>query len=319
MKRLSVMVLSMMLLTGCGDSLYDESMKQAKLAMANGEFAKAKASFELALDEKPDDPEASGVYEQLVVYENVQKEIENGQWDEALTKVEALKKAQNIEKSLKQSFDELVNMAENGKENERVVSEKVETIKGLVSEKNYEAAQKLIDEMKQSEQLKVAYQLFSNEVDQMSSEIQSGIQQQAEAEKEVAVREAEAVKRKAENESRKVEYYSKLDQIEMGMADLEYIYEQGTTVEVREAESERYKRWDDALNEIYGVLKKQLPSNEMEQLRKAQRKWITYRDESAESAAASYEGGSWASVQYVSTQAELTKQRCYELVDRYMK
>ncbi|WP_100403459.1 lysozyme inhibitor LprI family protein [Bacillus sp. FJAT-42315] len=319
MKRLSVMVLSIMLLTGCGDSLYDESMKQGKLAMANGEFAKAKASFELALDEKPDDPEASGVYEQLVVYENVQKEIENGQWDEALTKVEALKKAQNIEKSLKQSFDELVNMAENGKENERVVSEKVETIKGLVSEKNYEAAQKLIDEMKQSEQLKVAYQLFSNEVDQVSSEIQSGIQQQAEAEKEVAVREAEAVKRKAENESRKVEYYSKLDQIEMGMADLEYIYEQGTTVEVREAESERYKRWDDALNEIYGVLKKQLPSNEMEQLRKAQRKWVTYRDESAESAAASYEGGSWASVQYVSTQAELTKQRCYELVDRYMK
>ncbi|OZI12913.1 hypothetical protein CEW92_04030 [Bacillaceae bacterium SAS-127] len=319
MKRLSVMVLSMMLLTGCGDSLYDESMKQAKLAMANGEFAKAKASFELALDEKPDDPEASGVYEQLVVYENVQKEIENGQWDEALTKVEALKKAQNIEKSLKQSFDELVKTAENGKENERVVSEKVETIKGLVSEKNYEAAQKLIDEMKQNEQLKVAYQLFSSEVDQMSSEIQSGIQQQAEAKKEVAVREAEAVKRKTENESRKVEYYSKLDQIEMGMADLEYIYEQGTTVEVREAESERYKGWDDALNEIYGVLKKQLPSNEMEQLRKAQRKWITYRDESAESTAASYEGGSWASVQYVSTQAELTKQRCYELVDRYMK
>ncbi|MGM7636755.1 lysozyme inhibitor LprI family protein [Bacillus sp. Hm123] len=319
MKRLSVIVLFVMLLTGCGDSLYEESMKQAKLAMANGEFAKAKASFELALDEKPDDPEASGIYEQLVVYENVQKAIENGQWDEALTKVEGLKKKKNIEKSLKQSFDELVRMAENGKENERVVAEKVETIKGLVSEKNYESAQKLIDEMKQNEQLKVAYHLFSSEVDQLSSEIQSGIQQQAEAKKEVAVREAEAVKQKAENGSRKVEYYSKLEQTEMGMADLEYIYEQGTTVEVREAESKRYKRWDDALNEIYGALKQQLPSNEMEQLRKAQRKWITYRDESAESAAASYEGGSWASVQYVSTQAELTKQRCYELVDRYMK
>ncbi|WP_338753308.1 lysozyme inhibitor LprI family protein [Bacillus sp. FJAT-52991] len=319
MKRLSFMVLAVMLLAGCGNSLYDESMKQAKLAMANGEFDKAKASFELALEEKPDDPEASGVYEQLVVYESVQKAIENGQWDEALTKVEGLKKAKNIEKNLKQSLDELVKTAEAGKENERIVSEKVEDIKGLVSEKNYEAAQKLIDEIKQNEQLKVAYQQFSGEVDRLSSEIQSGIQHQAEAEKEVAIQEAEAVKQKATNESRKVEYYSKLEQIETGMADLEYIYEQGTTVEVREAESERYKRWDDALNEIYGVLKQQLPSNEMEQLRTAQRKWITYRDESAESAAASFEGGSWASVQYVSTQADLTKERCYELVDRYMK
>ncbi|WP_203363900.1 lysozyme inhibitor LprI family protein [Bacillus sp. REN10] len=321
MKRLLVVVLVLIVLTGCGSSLYDESMEQAKLAMANGEFDKAKVSFELALEEKPDDPEASGVYQQLVVYEDAQKALEDGQWDEALTKIKGLLKEKNIEKSLRQPFDELVKAAETGKENERILSEKVGSIKKLVQEKSYEEAQKLMDEIKQNEQMKTVYHLFSEEVDQLSVEIQSGMNHQVEVEKEAAIQEAEAkvAQQKAANESRKAEYYSKLERTEMGMIDFEYIYEQGTTVEVREAESERYKRWDDLLNEIYGVLKQQLSSNEMEQLRTAQRKWITYRDESAESAAASFEGGSWASVQYVSTQADLTRERCYELVERYMK
>jgi uncharacterized protein YecT (DUF1311 family) len=40
-------------------------------------------------------------------------------------------------------------------------------------------------------------------------------------------------------------------------------------------------KWDDALKEIYGVLKIQLSVNEMEKLKNEQRKWLTYRDEEA--------------------------------------
>lgn len=36
---------------------------------------------------------------------------------------------------------------------------------------------------------------------------------------------------------------------------------------MKEALGETYKRWDDALNEIYGVLEEQLSSSDMDELR----------------------------------------------------
>lgn len=53
--------------------------------------------------------------------------------------------------------------------------------------------------------------------------------------------------------------------------ELSYLYDNGGTVEAVEASSREYKAWDDALNEIYGVLKTELSTNEMNKLRQAQR------------------------------------------------
>ena len=46
---------------------------------------------------------------------------------------------------------------------------------------------------------------------------------------------------------------------------------------------------------------------------------INYRDTTAQNESSPFEGGSFARVQYISTLARLTKERCYELVNTYMK
>jgi len=76
------------------------------------------------------------------------------------------------------------------------------------------------------------------------------------------------------------------------LSDLEYLTKDGVTSELIEAESERYDRWDDALNEIYGVLKTQLSESEMNVLREKQRSWIACRDRTANAEGAKFAGGS---------------------------
>ncbi|GBF76085.1 hypothetical protein PA598K_04528 [Paenibacillus sp. 598K] len=113
-------------------------------------------------------------------------------------------------------------------------------------------------------------------------------------------------------------YQAMLDDIEANMDDLEAKYEEGTTASMREAAGEEYKRWDDALNEIYTALGDQLSDTEMDQLRDEQREWIAYRDETAEQEASGSEGGTLAPLEQTMAMARLTKERCYELVDTYM-
>ena len=73
------------------------------------------------------------------------------------------------------------------------------------------------------------------------------------------------------------------------------------------------------LNEIYGVLKEQLTQEAMDQLRKEQREWIAERDATAKKASLKYEGGTMEQLEYVAVVNNLTEERCFELVEDYMK
>lgn len=117
-------------------------------------------------------------------------------------------------------------------------------------------------------------------------------------------------------ESKKDEYLMKLNEMEESDR---YAEAKTTMVEMEEQEAERYKKWDEKLNEIYGVLKEQFNTEQMDKLREQQRDWVTYRDEAAKEASLKFEGGSTESLEYVATQASLTRERCYELVAKYMK
>ncbi len=114
----------------------------------------------------------------------------------------------------------------------------------------------------------------------------------------------------------KDEYTQKLNSIEEEVSTLSY---DGSTVEMKETSSTVLKKWDDALNEIYGVLKTQLSSSEMESLREEQREWIVIRDAGAEESASEFEGGSMYDLEYTEALSRQTKERCYELVEIYMK
>ncbi len=91
-----------------------------------------------------------------------------------------------------------------------------------------------------------------------------------------------------------------------------------STYALKKTENDRWKIWDDLLNDTYRVLEEQLPSQEMERLREKQREWITYRDQSALGASEKFKGGTQEQLEYVSVLANLTEERCVELVEGYM-
>ena len=117
----------------------------------------------------------------------------------------------------------------------------------------------------------------------------------------------------------KEKYLKQLNDIENSLGDLDNQYNSGTQTEMHEAKSEILKKWDNALNEIYGVLKKQLSADEMSSLKEEQRNWIKQRDQKAKEESSVFAGGTMEPTIHVATQAQLTKERCYELVQKYMK
>lgn len=117
----------------------------------------------------------------------------------------------------------------------------------------------------------------------------------------------------------KAKYIQKLDDIEVGFSDLDHLYNSGITSDMNKAESTKYKKWDDALNEIYNDIRNTILDSEMKVLTEKQGEWIKYRDTTAKKEASSVGGGFMSEVQYNSTLTKLTKERCYELVNTYMK
>lgn len=123
------------------------------------------------------------------------------------------------------------------------------------------------------------------------------------------------------NQTSKKEYFqTRLSTVESQVNELENSPEftDGDMLQLREVVGKCYLKWDGLLNEIYGELKKQLSQNEMDSLRNEQRQWIKYRDSEAEKAGAEFEGESMQPLEYNATRSELTRLRCYELVNEYM-
>lgn len=120
-------------------------------------------------------------------------------------------------------------------------------------------------------------------------------------------------------DSQRQTYFDKLDQIETGLSDLEAMSASGVMTDMKEAASKEHERWDKALNEIYQELKQQLPEADMAKLKEEQLSWIKERDKAAEEAAAKYKGGTMEGLEYAATLASVTKERCYKLVELYMK
>lgn len=122
---------------------------------------------------------------------------------------------------------------------------------------------------------------------------------------------------KLNEESKKKEYRTKLDNIELGFKDFDNT--EKSTKDMRDHANERYKQWDTALNEIYGVLKGQLSASDMKNLQNEEIQWIKKRDAKAKEDSAEMKGGTMEPILYTGSLAQSTKERCYELVDKYMK
>jgi uncharacterized protein YecT (DUF1311 family) len=115
-------------------------------------------------------------------------------------------------------------------------------------------------------------------------------------------------------------YLEKLDNIQKELDALPYKKDsdKGVTNAMKNYYGVSYEKYDDALNEIYALLKKELSPEIMAELKSEQVKWIKEKEEKAEEERLKYEGGTFENVAWYISLYESTKDRSYELVEGYM-
>ena len=79
---------------------------------------------------------------------------------------------------------------------------------------------------------------------------------------------------------------------------------------------ELYQAWDDALNEIWQILKSNLDTEEMAVLTEEELRWIADKEAAVQEAGAEFEGGSMQPLIMNQKAAALTRDRVYELADK---
>jgi len=147
------------------------------------------------------------------------------------------------------------------------------------------------------------------------------IEEKVEPKAEEKVEEKTEVKTEVKIESRKQEFKNKLDKLDEKLRSSEEAKkaDTGVTYDMLNYGGKQYEEWDKILNEIYNVLKQQLPSDEMKKLQTEEIKWIAEKVTAAKKAALEYKGGTLENVAYTNSLVQSTQVRCYELVDKYMK
>ena len=88
--------------------------------------------------------------------------------------------------------------------------------------------------------------------------------------------------------------------------------------ELNELAEQKYKVWDNVLNDMWTYLKLTLPADQMAALTRDEAAWINSKEAQAAAAAAGFQGGSMYPMVYYLQAAELTRQRAYVLVN-YVK
>lgn len=123
-----------------------------------------------------------------------------------------------------------------------------------------------------------------------------------------------------DTESQKQIYLNKLNTLADNLDETrDERYAGPTTLDITDAASDEYKQWDDILNEIYSVLEQQLSQEDMDKLRAEEIEWINTKELKSKEAADKYKGGTIAPYMAISSRIDSTKERCYELVNQYMK
>lgn len=118
----------------------------------------------------------------------------------------------------------------------------------------------------------------------------------------------------------KHQFLEKLDAIqeELESMPIKADSDKGVTNAMRSYYGIAYEKYDEAINEIYQFLMKNLSEKTAKQLQSDQIQWIIHKEALAEEEKAKYNGGTYEFVAFFVSLYESTKTRCYELVDLYM-
>lgn len=113
-RKISIIILLMMLLmiVGCGNSVVKKSIEQAKTAIENKEYDKALASLQLALDEDKANEEANKLYSIVDGYQKAKKLVDENKITEAKEIIDGIN-SDYISDAIKADIDNLKSQIDN--------------------------------------------------------------------------------------------------------------------------------------------------------------------------------------------------------------
>ncbi|CAM4028138.1 hypothetical protein BAMA_08745 [Bacillus manliponensis] len=114
----------------------------------------------------------------------------------------------------------------------------------------------------------------------------------------------------------KTKYLDELAVLETQEKNLENLT---VTTDIVDGINENYQLWDDRLNEIYGVLKNNMPAVEFEAMKAKQIEWIKLKESRVSAIYNDPNNGTMKLIESADEAYRMTKERCYELVNTYMK
>lgn len=311
MKKTKITIIFMVLaltLTGCGNSITKKSIKQANTEIASKNYDKALGSIELALDEDKGNAEAKNLYSILESYKKAQSALKDNNIDEAKKALDGID-ASYSDYAIKDDVDLLKNQVKVKSKEIEVANKNITKLDGLIGEKKYDKSKTLIETINKNS----LNEEQKSKIKELSSKIES------EKKTSIAKTVNENATTKSVEESKKAIYLSNMNSLETNLHNKLAYLDTGVTVDMHNSLNIQYNAWDSMLNEIWGILKQQLPQSEMSALTKKQVEWISYKENAGKSAAAEFGTGSGAPVAEDESAVKTTKARCYELVNNYMK
>lgn len=152
MKKIISIILILLIVTavGCGNNIEKKAMDQARLALANKEYDKALASFQLVLDENSENNEAAKIKGIIDTYINAKKLYDNNNLDEADKKISIIH-VDYPNYAIKDDVDLLKTDIKNKISSRDKVKNDIAKVEGLVNEKKYDEAKKMLDGFNQSD------------------------------------------------------------------------------------------------------------------------------------------------------------------------
>lgn len=322
-KYISVIIAIIVVIAiGGGFFVYQNNTKNKGIEKANKlikerEYDKALASFELVLDDYPNNQDAKKGKEMLEDYMNANKNFDDRNLEDANRLISDMPNEYSNYKELKEDVDSLKDKISKEINNNKNIYKDIDNIRDLIKKDKYTEAKKALESLQNKsldESQKKTLEDLKGRIDSELKKVDERYNSSNKNDNNSSTN-SNLNTSKSDIALARIKYLNRLSDIQN---QLDSMNPGETTLEMLRNADETYKAWDGALNDIYQYLKENLPSDKFKVLQQDEIRWIKQKEENAKKEREKYEGGSMAGIMYSSSLASDTRNRCYELVNNYM-